>query len=136
MVYMKYLLGQTGLFPKWEPKVEDVLYAASCVRDVKHIVTPRRNHYYYVRPNAYDIRSVYSMLPVFRANGVILRPHRSHNYHSIVFRVPNRGQRFMHDVMRVTSDSENFHKVLQERGIENPSENLLRAFEKLKYQQR
>ncbi len=136
MVYMKYLLGQTGLFPKWEPKVEDVLEAIGELDEVKNIVTPRGDCYYYVIPLSYDLRSIHRMLRLFRANGVWLVPHVSRNYYQVVFRARNNGQEFLRDVMRVNRDIENFHKVLQERGIDHPSEQTLKAFEKLKYQQR
>lgn len=43
MVYMKYILSKTGLFPKWEPKIEDVLYAATKAHEVKYVITPRRH---------------------------------------------------------------------------------------------
>lgn len=135
MVYMKYILSKTGWFPKWERGIEDVLNAASMVYDVKDVVTPRRNRYYYVIPNDYNIRHMWDMLRVFRANGVILRPHRSGNYNSLVFRVPNHGQRFMRDVMRVSQDADNFQKVLSEHKIDVPDNKTLKMFQKFKMQQ-
>ena len=120
MVYMKYVLSKTGWFPKWERGVEDILDAASMVYDVKNIVTPHKNHYYYVMTDNYSIRHLHGMLRLFRANGIFLRPHKSREYSGLVFRVPNHGQRFMQDVMRVTQDANNIHKVLSERGLDMP----------------
>ena len=118
MVYMKYVLSKTGWFPKWERGVEDILDAASMVYDVKNIVTPHENYYYYVMPNNYSIRHLHGMLRLFRANGIFLRPHKSREYSGLVFRVPNHGQQFMQDVMRVTQDANNIYKVLSEHGLD------------------
>ena len=118
MVYMKYVLSKTGWFPKWERGVEDILDAASMVYDVKNVVTPHENHYYYVMTDNYSIRHLHGMLRLFRANGVFLRPHKSREYSGRVFRVPNHGQQFMQDVMRVTKDVNNIHNVLSERGLD------------------
>lgn len=118
MVYAKYVLWKMGLAPQWEPKIEDVLYAATRAHDVKKIVTPNRHWYYYVIPARYDIRYLYDLTRVFRANGVILRPHKSRNYNSIIFRVPNRHQQFMHDVARVNKEVDAFGNVLAEHNIE------------------
>lgn len=137
MVYMKYVLSKTGWFPKWERGVEDVLSAASMVFDVKPVITPRGRYYYYVIPNDHGIRYVHNMLRLFRANGVILRPHRSRKYSSVVFRVPIRGQQFMHDVKRVNEDVDNFQTVLKERNIDISAGNsaLLQKFRDAKYRQ-
>jgi len=117
MVYAKYLLWKTGLFPKWEPAIEDVLEAAIKAHDVKCIVTPNRRRYYYVIPDKYNVRYLRDLTRVFRRNGVILRPHKSWNYSSVVFRVPARDQQFMRDVMRVNKDTNSFQCILIERGI-------------------
>ncbi len=137
MVYMKYVLSKTGWFPKWERGVEDVLSAASMVFDVKNVVTPSDRHFYYVILSDKSFRNIHDVLRLFRANGVILRPHRSHKYSGVVFRVPNHGQKFMRDVMRVNQDIDNFQTVLKERNIEMSAENsaLLRKFREMKYRQ-
>lgn len=137
MVYMKYVLSKTGWFPKWERGVEDVLSAASMVFDVKNVVTPSDRHFYYVILSDKSFRNIHNVLRLFRANGVILRPHRSHKYSGVVFRVPNYGQQFMRDVMRVNQDIDNFQTVLKERNIEMSAENsaLLRKFREMKYHQ-
>lgn len=137
MVYMKYLLSKTGWFPKWEPEISDVLKAASMIYEVKNIVTPNKNRYYYVIPNNYSIRHMWDMLRVFRANGVILRPHRSRKYRELLFRVPNHGQQFMQDVMRVSQDVNNVQKVLSEHGFGAPlmGSEMARCIENLKDKQ-
>ncbi|MBQ6736758.1 MAG: hypothetical protein IJQ90_04740 [Alphaproteobacteria bacterium] len=115
MVYMKYLLGKTGLFPKYKPQACDVLSAAFRACDVKDVVNSHGRRFYYVTPMNYNIRHMYDMVRVFRANGVFLRPCRDNeNGGSIMFRVPNRGQRFMRDVMRVNENAGNFQSVLAE----------------------
>lgn len=136
MVYMKYILSKTGLFPKWEPKIEDVLYAATKAHEVKYVITPRRHGFYYVIPANYDIRYLYDLTRVFRANGIILRPHRSHNYNSVVFRVPAHGKHFMRDVMRVSQDADNFQRVLAERGIDAGNVNIRDMIDRIKQKRR
>ncbi len=136
MVYMKYLLGKTGWFPKLEPKVEDVLIASDMVYAVKNVVTPHKGHYYYVIPANYKIRYLYELLRIFRANGVWLKPHKSKNYNARVFRVRDKGQIFMHDVMRVCQDVDNFQKVLAEHDIQTPSQSLSDLLNKLEQRDR
>ena len=135
MVYMKYILSKTGLFPQWEPKIEDVLYAAGQVHDIKTIITPYGDGYYYIIPLCHDNSYLRNLLRLFRANGIFLRPHKSHKYNSWVFRVPNHGQTFVRDVARVNKDAEKFKDVLVERGIDMPRESVIKMVEKLKQQQ-
>lgn len=118
MVYMKYLLSKTGLFPKWEPQISDVLRAAFQSHEIKNVVTPRGKYYYYVIPMNSNLRHMYELARVFRANGVILLPHKSRKYDTVVFRVRNHGQPFMRDAMRVNMDAGNFQKILAERNLE------------------
>lgn len=125
MVYMKYLLSKTGMFPKWEPQVSDVLRAAFQAHEIKNVITPSGKSYYYVIPADSNFRHVYELVRVFRANGIILMPHRSRKYNSIVFRVHNRGQRFMYDAMRVNLNAGSFQDVLAERKLEMPKDDPL-----------
>lgn len=138
MVYMKYVLNKMGWFPKWERGIEDVLSAASMVDKVRNVVTPRGRHYYYVMLNDYNIHYVHNVLRLFRANGVILRPHKSHNYGKWLFRTPNHGQQFMCDVMRVNKDVNNFEKVLDERGLNwcMMDADVIKQWRELKWRQR
>lgn len=136
MVYAKYLLWKTGVFPKWEPRVDDVLYAAIKAHEVKFVVTPHKHGYYYVIPANYNIEYLYNLVRVFRANGIILRPHRSHNYNSIVFRVPAHGQSFIRDVVRVSHDADNFKQVLTERGINPDNVNIRDMIDRIKQKRR
>ena len=115
MIYAKYLLSKTGLFPKWEPQVSDVLRAAFRAYEVKDVTTSRGRRYYYVIPMDNNLGHMYDMVCVFRANGVILRPCRGEGGGTVAFRVPNRGQEFMRDVLRVNQNANNFQKVLAER---------------------
>ncbi len=112
MIYAKYLLSKTGLFPKWEPQAADVLRAAFRAHAVKDVVTSRGRKYYYVIPMDTNVRHMYDMARIFRANGVFLRPCRGTDGASVAFRVPNRGQEFMRDVMRVNENANNFQSVL------------------------
>ena len=136
MSYMKYILSKTGRFPQWKPRVEDVLDAATRAHEVKNIVTPSRNWYYYVIPASYNVRYLYDLVRVFSANGIILRPHKSHNYGSIIFRVPNRGQKFMRDVTRVSQDVDNFKRVLAERNIDMSPSDFARLLTKMRSRDR
>lgn len=118
MGYTRYMLSKTGLFPKMEPDVADVLKAATMVHDVKYIVTPRGGKYYYVIPVNNNLRNMVDVMRIFRSNGVTLRLHKSGHYKSWIFRTPSRGQRFMRDVMRVNHDIDSFQRVLAERAAE------------------
>lgn len=114
MSYTKYILNKTGLFPKWNPRVEDIFDVARNY----DVTTVKGLGYYYVIPTNYDFRYICKMLHTFRSNGIILRPHRSRYYNALVFRVPNRNQQFMHDVIRVSQDWNNFEQILAERNIQ------------------
>ncbi|MBR6363527.1 MAG: hypothetical protein IKS08_00345 [Alphaproteobacteria bacterium] len=103
MGYAKYVLSQTGLFPRWEPNAAGALDAANKVFEIKY----HENGYYYIIPSKTDLRYLYDMVDIFASNGVILRPHKSGHYRCFVFRVPNNGQQFIKDVRHL---------------IENPSE--------------
>lgn len=133
MVYMKYLLSKTGWFPKWERDVSDVLTAAVNSFDVKNIVTSRGWKYYYIIPKSYKTRYLYDLSRVFRANGVLLRPHKSHNYNSVVFRVPNHGQPFMRDVMRVNKDKNKFKQIAGEHGVMLSDADLLNMISRVNW---
>lgn len=114
MIYAKYLLSKTGLFPKWKPQAADVLSAAFRADKIQDVTTSGGRKYYYVMPMDTNVRHVYDMVCLFRANGIILRPCQALDGQSVVFRVPNRGQQFMHDVMRVNQNANNFQTVLAE----------------------
>ena len=114
MGYGKYLLSKTGLFPSLDPVAEDVLNAADKVFEVKDVVTSRRDRYFYIIPESYKKAYISELMSIFSSNGIILRPHHSKHYNCLLFRVPNRGQKFMYDVMRVCNNSKEFQNVLQE----------------------
>ena len=123
MVFMKYLLGQTGFFPQWEPRVDDVLYAATLAHEIERHKFKNRfmahgKWYYYVIPKHYKISYLYDLTRVFRANGVILRPHKSHTFKGVVFRVPSHGQDFMRKVRIVNENIDNFQKILSEYDLQ------------------
>lgn len=114
MIYMKYLLAKTGMFPKWEPQVSDVLCAAFRAHEIKLVTNKHGREYYYVMPMTHNTQQAYEMVRMFRANGVILRPCHDKENNRFVFRVRNRGQRFMHNVMRVNENANNFQDVMAE----------------------
>lgn len=113
MAYMKYLLSRTGLFPKMEPGIEDVLKAATIAHEVKYVTRNGRG-YYYVIPASKNLAHLRELMQLFSSNGVILRPHKSEHYDCLVLVVPYRGQKFMHDVAMVNRDEKNFQDVLEE----------------------
>ena len=115
MSFGRYLLYRATHITKWEPQVSDVLDVVNSVHSIKEVVTPRGRHYFYVFPVYYDFAHVADLLRTFRSNGVFLRPHKSRNYGELVWRVPDRGQQFMSDVMRVMSDGDEFQKMLIQR---------------------
>ena len=110
MSYTKYVLSKTGWFPKWEPGANEVLDAANKVFEVK----AKPNGYFYIFPQKNDLRYLRELVEIFKSNGIILRPHYSKHYGTFVFRVPNDGQRFVRDVMRVNNDRGEFQNVLKE----------------------
>lgn len=114
MVYMKYLLGKTGLFPRCEPQAYDVLKAAFRAYEIRKTVNARGKKYFCVVPTTYNRKEVYDMVRVFRANGVFLMPRKSKekNRSGIVFWVRDRGQRFMQDAYIVNQNADNFQQVL------------------------
>ena len=132
MGYAKYLLWKTGLCPQWEPSVEDILYVAIKSHEVKCVVTPNGRKYYYVIPANKNVRYLYDLVRTFGANGVVLRPHKSYKYDSIVFRVPVRGQHFMRDVVRVNQDASNFGRVLAEHGVDVSNVNIQDMIRRIK----
>ena len=115
MVYMKYLLGKTGLFPKCEPQVSDVLRAAFQAHEIRKTRNARGKKYFCVIPATYNFKEIYGMVRVFRANGVFLIPRvpkKNNRNQSVVFWVRDRGQQFMQDALRVNQNANNFQKVL------------------------
>ncbi|MBO7509133.1 MAG: hypothetical protein J6T57_02570 [Alphaproteobacteria bacterium] len=108
MGYIKYCLYETGLFPRLEPQISDVLDAALWVDWVKEDMTSHGRSYYYVMPTKSTIRSYVNIAWVFRENGVLLRLYRSKQYGGVVFRVPNRGQDFIKNVKAVNENVDVF----------------------------
>lgn len=115
MSFGKYLLYRVGHFKKWEPDVSDVLNAAISVHSIKKVVNSRGRHYFYIFPVYSDFAHVSGLLRTFRSNGVILRPHKSHNYGELVWRVPDRKQKFISDVMDVINDKDAFQMMLAKK---------------------
>jgi len=116
MVFVKYLLGKTGLFPKCLPQVNDVLEAALDSYEISRVKTPRGVRYFYVVPTFPDNREmVAKLLRTFRANGVILHAHFSKHYNMRVYRVRDRGQQFMRDVIKVNQDAGQFQNIMKYR---------------------
>lgn len=126
MIYAKYLLSKTGLFPKWNPQAADVLRAAFRAHAVKDVVTSRGRRYYYVIPMDTNVQHMYDMARIFRANGVFLRPCRGTDGASMAFRVPNRGQQFMCDVKSVSENANNFQPVLAAYNARAEKETVLK----------
>ena len=112
MSYAKYVLSKTGLFPKLDPSAADVLDAVNRLYEIDEVETKRGHRYYYIIPLNDDLKYLRGLTDIFSSNGVILRPHRSKHYQRIVFRVPNRSQRFLSDVMDVYQDRAKYQNVL------------------------
>lgn len=125
MVFMKYVLSKTGLFPKWEPQVSDVLEVALDAHDVKRVTTSHGAKYFYVIP-AFTNREVNAkIIQKCRANGILLRPHYSAHYNMTVYRVRDRGQQFMRDVMHVSQHTGNFQEILKRRETERANKKYI-----------
>lgn len=94
MGYVRYVLSQTGLFPRWEPNAASALEAAGKISEIKD----EQNGYYYILSDRYNLSYLCSVFEIFASNGVILRPYKSKDDGRFVFRVPNNGQQFIKDV--------------------------------------
>ena len=114
MAYVEYLLGKTGLFPKYRPQASDVLKAAFRAYEIRKAVNARGKKYFCVVPTTYNRKEIYDMVRVFRANGVFLIPRKSkeNNRNGIVFWVRDRGQQFMQDAYLVNQNANNFQQIL------------------------
>lgn len=115
MAGIKYLLGKTGLFPKWEPQASDVLCAAFRAHEIRKVQNARGKVYYCIIPSERDFSEIYRMACLFRKHGVFLipkKPKASNRTESIVFWVRDRGQQFMHDAFLVNQNANNFQQVL------------------------
>ena len=115
MSYVKYLLGKTGLFPKCEPQIYDVLKAAFQAYEIRKTQTARGHKYFCVIPGTYRLDDINKMVQLFRANGVFLvpkKPKKTNNCKTIVFWVRDRGQPFMQDTFRVNQNANNFQQVM------------------------
>ena len=115
MVFVKYVLSKTGLFPQWQPQVSDILEVVLDAYEIKRIRTPRGGHYFYVIPAFSNNLVNAKMLRKFRANGIILRPHYSRNYNMLVYRVRDKNQQFMLDATEVSRDASKFQEIMEQR---------------------
>ena len=132
MAYVKYLLGKTGLFPKYRPQVYDVLKAAFRACEIRKTVNSRGKKYYCIMPTTCDFKELYEMVILFRENGVFIKPKRTkenNRNQSMVFWVRDRGQQFMHDVFRVNQDAGNFQDVVQRYNKQTTLQKLFGKFE-------
>lgn len=125
MVFIKYILSKTGLFPKWEPQVSDVLEVALDSCEVKCVKTPRGVKYFYVIPAFINSEVSAKILRKCRANGVFLRPHYSEHYNMTVYRVRDRGQQFMRDVVDVYCHAGKFQDIMQRRETERANKKYI-----------
>lgn len=125
MLLVKYFLSKTGLFPKWEPQVNDVLEVALESYEVKRVTTPHGEKYFYVFPAFANSEVASKIVRKCRANGVILHRHHSRHYDTYVYRVRDRGQRFMHDVMRVSQHAGNFQEIMKRRETERANKKYI-----------
>lgn len=115
MANVKYLLGKTGLFPKYEPQASDVLYAAFRAHEIRKTKNARGKVFYCIIPNERNLNEIYRMVRVFRKNGVFLIPKipkESNRTQTVVFWVRDRGQQFMRDAISVNQNANNFQQVL------------------------
>jgi len=116
---VKYLLSKTGLFPKWEPDVYDVLKAAFMAYEIRKTRNARGKKYFCIIPSDRDMKEIYRMAHVFRRNGVFLipkLPKETNRTQTLVFWVRDRGQQFMCDATRVNQNANNFQQILQRYG--------------------
>lgn len=130
MVFMKYLLSRTGLFPQYEPDVSDVLTVANKVRRVKRLRNDLGGRYWYVFPKNRKRHNIKDMVRLFRANGVLLHSHYSETYNEWVWITRDWNQQFMSDVKKVVSDETSFEKIAKrrEREIARRSERFVRRY--------
>jgi len=116
MIKIKYLLGKTGLFPRWEPESADVLKAAFRSYQIRKFRNSRGKKYFCIIPGDRDAKNIYHMAHVFRKNGVFLIPKfpkETNRIETVVFWVRDRGQQFMHDACLVNQNANNFQQVLK-----------------------
>lgn len=132
MAYVKYLLGKTGLFPKYRPQVYDVLKAAFRACEIRKTVNSRGKKYYCIMPATCDFKELYEMMILFRENGVFIKPKRTkknNRNQSMVFWVRDRGQQFMQDAFRVNQNAGNFQDVVQRYNKQTVLQKLFGKFE-------
>lgn len=125
MVLIKYVLGKTGLFPKWRPQVNDILEVALTAHEISRVRDYRGRYYFYVIPAFPDRKMVSKLLQTFRANGVILHSHYSKHYGMTVYRVRDRDQQFMRDAVEVSRDAGNFQPIMKQRLAEYNSKRYI-----------
>ena len=115
MIFVKYVLSKTGLFPQWEPQVSDILEVALNSHVVKRVHTPRGVKYFYIIPAMPNSATTSSIVRKCRANGVILHSHYSKHYDTRVFRVRDRNQQFLRDVAEVNHNAATFQEIMNKR---------------------
>jgi len=118
MAFVKYVLAQTGLFPRCEPDVDDVFKAAKAVHEIKRLYNEHGVLLWYVFPRKFDKLHIRELKRLFSDNGVLLRVHYSHRYNERVLAVRDRGQRFVYDVKKVYENNDYFEKVKEYRETE------------------
>ena len=135
---VKYLLAKTGLFPKWEPQVYDVLKAAFRAHEIRKVRNARGKVYYCIIPSERDFSKIYHMVRLFREHGVFFipkLPKESNRTQTPVFWVRDRGQQFMQDAFVVNQNANNFQNVLA-RYAQKKETALKKLLTKMKYRNR
>lgn len=95
-------------------ELTDVYNAARIPKFVRGIVDADDNHYFYVVPWANKKSDLIALWFLFRRNGVILTPHKSGFYNSIVLRCRNKNQKFMRDVCEINRNPNMYKEWLRQ----------------------
>ena len=82
-------------------ELTDVYDAARIPKFVKNVIDDEEKHYFYVVPWRGKKADLIALWFLFRRNGVILTPHKSGYYNSIVLRCRDKRQKFMRDVCEI-----------------------------------
>ena len=120
MGVVKYLLAQTGFFPRFERDVRDIVEVAELIYAIQS--SPKNRNVLYVRLKRWDNVNSEKIKKMFKNNGVILKQHYSLYFGEHVLQVRDRGQQFVLDVMDVCKDSSNFESIKKRREAEIRSE--------------
>ena len=116
MAYVEYLLGKTGLFPKYQPQAYDVLRAAFRAYEIRKVRNARGKVYYCIIPSERNLGEIYRMAHLFWGHGIFLipkKPKTNNRTETAVFWVRDRGQQFMLDTFHVNRNANNFQEVLK-----------------------